>query len=95
MSPTEAVLIVLVVLVVVAAVPVIWVASRRQAQRTRFGPEYARLVEEQRSRAAAERDLREHERRHEVLTLTRPSAEARRRYATAWEEIEDPDVTSR
>ncbi|MEO3821882.1 hypothetical protein [Plantactinospora sp. B24E8] len=94
MSPTEIVLIVLVVLVVAAAVPVIWVASRRRALRSRFGPEYERLVAEQESRAAAERELRERERRHAALTLTPLDAESRERYAADWEEIQARFVDS-
>ncbi|MEE6257312.1 hypothetical protein [Plantactinospora sonchi] len=94
MSPTEIVLIVLVVLVVAAAVPAIWVASRRRALRSKFGPEYERLVAEQESRAAAERELRERERRHAELTLTPLSAESRQRYAADWEEIQARFVDS-
>jgi len=88
MSPIEVVLIVLVVLVVVAAVPAIVVASRRRALRTKFGPEYDRVVAEQQNRSAAERELRERERRHAELTLTPLSAESRERYATDWQEIQ-------
>ncbi|MFY1687566.1 hypothetical protein [Plantactinospora sp. WMMB782] len=94
MSPIEVVLIVLVVLVVAAAVPAIWVASRRRALRTRFGPEYDRVVAEQQSRSAAEQELRERERRHAELTLTPLSAESRQRYAADWEEIQARFVDS-
>ncbi|MBF9131005.1 hypothetical protein I0C86_18865 [Plantactinospora sp. S1510] len=88
MSPIEVVLIVLVVLAVAAAVPAIWVASRRRALRTRFGPEYDRVVAEQQDRSAAERELRERERRHAELNLTSLSADSRSRYTAAWEEIQ-------
>jgi hypothetical protein len=88
MSPIEVVLIVLVVLVVVAAVPAIVFASRRRALRTKFGPEYDRVVAEQQNRSAAERELRERERRHAELTLTPLSADSRDRYAADWEEIQ-------
>ncbi|GIG91808.1 hypothetical protein [Plantactinospora endophytica] len=94
MSPIEVALIVLVVLAVAAAVPAIWVASRRRALRSRFGPEYDRLVAEQQSRTAAERELRERERRHAELTLTPLTADARRQYAADWEEIQAQFVDS-
>lgn len=94
MSPIEVVLIIIVVLAVVAAVAVVWVGSRRRALRTRFGPEYDRTVAEQESRAAAERELRERERRHAELTLRPLSAESRGRYAAAWAEIQARFVDS-
>ncbi|RQW96643.1 hypothetical protein [Micromonospora inaquosa] len=89
MSPTQIVVIVLVVLVIVAALAV---AARslnnRRALRTRFGPEYDRVVAEQDSRSAAERELRDRERRHAELTLTPLTPESRARYAAAWEELQ-------
>ncbi|MBW4702871.1 MULTISPECIES: hypothetical protein [unclassified Micromonospora] len=88
MSPTQIVLLVLVVLVVAALVAVAVVANRRRALRSRFGPEYDRVVAEQDSRSAAERELRERERRHAELTLTPLSPQDRARYAAAWEELQ-------
>ncbi|MEU8255412.1 hypothetical protein AB0C06_14260 [Micromonospora inaquosa] len=89
MSPTQIVVIVLVVLVIVAALAV---AARslnnRRALRSRFGPEYDRVVAEQDSRSAAERELRDRERRHAELTLTPLTPESRARYAAAWEELQ-------
>src|SRR5205823_6744418 len=52
------------------------------------GPEYDRVVAEQDSRHAAERELRARERRHAELDLRPLSEESRTRYATAWEEIQ-------
>jgi hypothetical protein len=88
MSPTQVVVIVVVVLVVVALAAVAVVASRRRALKQRFGPEYDRAVEEQDSRSAAERELRERERRHAELELTPLSPESRAKYAAAWEELQ-------
>lgn len=89
MSPTQIIVIVLVVLVIVAALAV---AARslnsRRSLRNRFGPEYDRVVAEQDSRSAAERELRDRERRHAELTLTPLSPESRARYAAAWEELQ-------
>ncbi|MGI5215019.1 hypothetical protein [Plantactinospora sp. CA-290183] len=94
MSPMQIALIILVVLAAAAAVVLVLIASRRRALRTKFGPEYERAVAEQQTRAAAERELRERERRHAELTLTPLSAEARGRYAAEWEEIQARFVDS-
>ncbi|MEU7610353.1 hypothetical protein [Micromonospora sp. NPDC049204] len=89
MSPTQVIVIVLVVLVVVAVLAVaVRSLGRRRALRDRFGPEYDRVVEEQDSRSAAERELRDRERRHAELTLTPLSPESRARYSAAWEELQ-------
>ncbi|MBU8856726.1 MULTISPECIES: hypothetical protein [unclassified Micromonospora] len=88
MSSTQVVVIVIVVAVIAALVAVAVVASRRRALRQRFGPEYDRAVAEQDSRSAAERELRERERRHAELELTPLSPESRARYAAAWEELQ-------
>ncbi|MFI5836360.1 hypothetical protein ACIA5A_22055 [Micromonospora sp. NPDC051300] len=88
MSPTQVVVIVIVVAVVAALVAFAVVANRRRALRQRFGPEYDRAVQEQDSRGAAERELRERERRHAELELTPLSPESRARYAAAWEDLQ-------
>lgn len=89
MSPTQVIVIVLVVLVVVAALAVVGrQVARRRALRSRFGPEYDRVVAERDSRADAERELRDRERRHAELTLTPLTPESRARYAAAWEELQ-------
>ncbi|MEU1967600.1 hypothetical protein ABZ541_27095 [Micromonospora sediminicola] len=88
MSPTQVVVIVIVVAVIAALVALAVVANRRRALKQRFGPEYDRVVAEQDSRGAAERELRERERRHAELELTPLSPESRARYAAAWEELQ-------
>ena len=88
MSSTQVVVIVIVVAVIAALVAVAVVASRRRALRERFGPEYDLVVAEQDSRSAAERELRERERRHAELELTPLSPESRAHYAAAWEELQ-------
>ncbi|MGN9894172.1 hypothetical protein [Micromonospora sp. L31] len=88
MSPTQVIVVVLVVLVVVVLVAAAVVAGRRRALRRRFGPEYDRVVAEQDSRGAAERELRDRERRHAELELTPLDPESRARYAAAWEELQ-------
>ncbi|NLU80567.1 hypothetical protein HCA58_19790 [Micromonospora sp. HNM0581] len=88
MSPTQIVVTVLVILVVAALAAAVVVAGRRRALRQRFGPEYDHVVAEQDSRSAAERELRDRERRHAELELVPLTPESRARYAEAWEELQ-------
>ncbi|MGK5440640.1 hypothetical protein ACSNN7_02245 [Micromonospora sp. URMC 105] len=88
MSPTQVIVAVLVVLVVAALVAAAVMAGRRRALKRRFGPEYDRVVAEQDSRGAAERELRDRERRHAQLELTPLDPASRARYAAAWEELQ-------
>jgi hypothetical protein len=94
MSSTQIVVTVLVIIVVLALVAVLAVMTRRRSLRQKFGPEYDRAIAEQDSRKAAERELRERERRHAELTLTPLSAESRAQYAAAWEDIQARFVDS-
>lgn len=83
----------LVVIIVIAVIVLLLgvfagMQLRRRQLRQRFGPEYDRLVAERDGRAAAEKELRERERRHAELELRPLSDEARDRYLTEWEEIQ-------
>jgi len=66
----------------------LWYLNRRRALQRRFGPEYDRAVAEADSRGAAERELRDRERRHAELQLHELDPESRERYAASWEEIQ-------
>jgi hypothetical protein len=81
-----------IVVIVVAVVSVLAIGAvflfRRRALRARFGPEYDRVVSEQDSRGAGERELRERERRHAELDLRPLDPSSRERYTAAWEEIQ-------
>jgi hypothetical protein len=88
MSTTQIIVLVLVIIAVVVLGAVAWAVLRRRSLRQRFGPEYDRLVSEQDSRGAAERELRERERRHAELELRPLSAESRATYTAAWEELQ-------
>jgi len=81
---------VLVVLLVVGAILVVLgvVANRRRALRQRFGPEYDSVVESTEDRRAAERELRDRERRHAELELRPLDPASRERYSASWEEIQ-------
>jgi hypothetical protein len=88
MSATQIVVTLIVVLVVLAAAGAGWMLYRRWSLRHRFGPEYDRLVAERDGRSAAERELRERERRHAELERRPLSPESRARFAAEWEEIQ-------
>jgi hypothetical protein len=82
-----AIVVIVVVVVLFLGVGAVFL-FRRRALRARFGPEYDRVVSEQDSRGAGERELRERERRHAELDLRPLDPSSRERYAAAWEEIQ-------
>jgi hypothetical protein len=77
-----------VIVAVVALVAFAVMGRRRRGLRERFGPEYDRVLADQDSRADAERELRERERRHAELELRPLRAESRQRYAAAWSDVQ-------
>ncbi|MDT0300737.1 hypothetical protein [Streptomonospora wellingtoniae] len=92
---TALVITIVVVLVLIAAAAVFavpWQRSRRL--RSRFGPEYERAVREHGDRRAAERELAERERRHSELRLQPLSDDARRRFETEWDSVQERFVDS-
>lgn len=88
MTTVQIIILVLVLVVIAALVVGAVLVMRRRALRERFGPEYDRLVAGQDGRAAAERELRERERRHAQLDLTPLSAPARAKYAAEWARVQ-------
>lgn len=88
MSPIQIVILIVIVLVIIAVGLLVQRRMRSRSLQKTFGPEYDRVVAEQDSRPAAERELRERERRHAELELTPLSAESKARYAAAWEEVQ-------
>jgi hypothetical protein len=94
MSPIAVIVLIIVILVVIAAVLFGVRASRRKQLQKTFGPEYDRVVADTGSRADAEKELRERERRHAELELKPLSPESQARYAAAWEEVQIQFVDS-
>ncbi len=88
MSTPLIIVLVVVIVVVLALILLGYMAARRAALRRQFGPEYDRLVQERGSRMAAERELRERERRHAELNIRPLSQEARSRYTAQWEQVQ-------
>lgn len=88
MSAGQVIVLVIVLLVVIAAVLLALRAARRKKLQKTFGPEYDRVVADTGSRADAEKELREREKRHAELELRELSPESKARYSAAWEEAQ-------
>jgi len=88
MSGGQVIVGVIVLLVVLAAIVFAVRASRRKKLQNTFGPEYDRVVADTGSRADAEKELREREKRHAELELKPLSPEATAKYSAAWEEVQ-------
>jgi hypothetical protein len=82
------VLIIVIVLAILALAGVAWFLMRRRELQRRFGPEYDRVADEADNRLAAEKELREREKRHAELDLRELDPEARQRYSERWEQIQ-------
>jgi hypothetical protein len=88
MTSTQIVILVVAVIVIVALAALATVANRRRQLRRKFGAEYDRTVAERDSRAAAERELRDRERRYADLDLKPLSGESRANYAREWSAVQ-------
>ena len=83
-------------ILVLIAIAVIGILAGRRSSRlqNQFGPEYDRTVERADGRRAAERELRERQRRRDELEIRPLSAEARDRYADEWRRVQAEFVDS-
>jgi hypothetical protein len=89
-------------LVVVVAVVVIGIVgivaamllkkNKTERLRTRFGPEYARAVEESGGRRKAEAGLEQREKRVEGFALRPLAANERERYIASWRKVQSEFV---
>lgn len=81
-----AVIVVVAVLIIAAT---LWSHRRRSAHlKDQFGPEYDRAVEAKGSRAKAEADLADREKRVEKLDIRPLDADERREFARRWDEVQ-------
>lgn len=87
MSAMEITIIVVAAVLVVALIAAGWYLFRRQSLRRRFGPEYRRLAKQE-GPQAADRELRERERRHANLQLKELDDATRERYREAWTTVQ-------
>ena len=88
MKPTQIVILVIAIVVILVLIVVGLIVSRRRALRQKFGPEYDRVVAERDNRSAAERELRERERKHAELELRPLSEKSRMEYAKQWAAVQ-------
>ncbi|RKS73689.1 hypothetical protein BZB76_4391 [Actinomadura pelletieri DSM 43383] len=89
---STAILVVIIVIVVAAIVAAAYLArsgARTRQLKQRFGPEYDRAVEKHGGRAAAERELRSREERHEELDLRELDPQRRERYREQWVGVQE------
>jgi FtsZ-interacting cell division protein ZipA len=82
-------IIVVVVIIIVAIVLVAMTAARRRRLQRRFGPEYDRVVAEQKSQLKAENELAGRERRVQGLNIRPLSSAAQAGYAARWQSIQE------
>src|ERR1051326_3219163 len=94
MSITAVLILIAVVLVVATLAVGGWLLTRRRALRNRFGPEYDRVITQQPTRAAAEHELRDRERKHADLDLRTLTQQARIGYAAEWVDVQAHFVDS-
>lgn len=80
---------IVIVAVLVAAGYLVRTRSRTARLRRRFGPEYDRAVEREGGRAAAERELRSREQRHEELELHDLDPRRREQYREQWVRVQE------
>jgi hypothetical protein len=93
-TTVQIIILILVLVVITVLVVGAVLTMRRRGLRDRFGPEYERLVAEQNSRTAAERELRERERKHAQLNLYALPAPVRARYAAEWADAQNRFIDS-
>jgi len=82
-------LIVVLVVIAVVAIGAVLIEQRRTgALRSRFGPEYDRLLERSGDRKEADAAMRERIKRRKALDLTDLSPAARERYVMQWRDVQ-------
>ncbi|QWZ10054.1 hypothetical protein KRR39_10145 [Nocardioides panacis] len=87
---TITVVVVVVVVAVAAALVAFLLAKRRSSSQLqqRFGPEYERTVDETGDRRAAEKDLKQREKRRSQFEVRPLSSSAANRYRDDWNDIQ-------
>jgi hypothetical protein len=88
MTSGQIAVLIVIALVVAAGAVAVWYYQRRTMLRSRFGPEYDRVVADQDGRAAGERELLDRERRHSGLELRPLELAVRERYVDHWRAVQ-------
>jgi hypothetical protein len=79
------------VVILIVAIALIWILVRRgrsQRLKSKFGPEYARTVQQAGSRGKAEKDLESRQKRREGLEIRPLDPGLRERYAREWQQVQ-------
>ena len=83
------IVLVIAVLIVIGLVAWVMASRRRSGQlRDRFGPEYEQVMRERGTRRQAESELRERQRRREILQLRPLTTSSRDRYRSRWQDVQ-------
>jgi hypothetical protein len=87
-TPVEITLAVIVVLLAIG-LAVVWMRQRRTDQlKSKYGPEYSRVVKEEGSPRKAEEALRDREKRVSTFQIAPVSPERRREFVDAWRKVQ-------
>lgn len=90
MSTTAIVLIVVLAVIVLGVLAFFAVEqAKRRRLRSRFGPEYDRMLESSKDRRTAERELADRERQHRQLDLKPIPPADRERYTQQWAQVQE------
>ena len=90
MSTTGLVIILCLIVIAIVGIAALVLLGRRKTERlrTRFGPEYARVVEESGGRRKGEAGLQEREKRVEGFAIRPLAASDRERYIASWRRVQ-------
>jgi hypothetical protein len=88
MSTSQIIVLVFVIVLLAIAGAVGWQVMRRRSLQRTFGAEYDRAVAAEPNRSAAERELRDRERRHAELNLKPLNPADRDRFAQQWQAVQ-------
>ncbi len=80
------------IILLIGAAVLLWPAVRSRQLRSRFGPEYDRVLAESDDRRTAERELAERTRRHKLLELKALTPERKDYFARAWADVQEQFV---
>jgi len=94
MSTVTLIWIVVAIALVAVLAAVGYIVQRRRNLRERFGPEYARTVNERDSRVEAEQELRAREKRFAAFDIKPLAPDARQSYAERWNKLQERFVDS-
>jgi hypothetical protein len=93
-SPTQMTIVITLAVAVIAGITILLFIRKRRTERlrTRFGPEYARAVQESGGRRQGEAGLQEREKRVEGLAIRQLAPNDRELYIASWRKIQEQFV---